>query len=378
MPTLDIYRTLLDLLDGGVPLAVATVLSTEGSTPQRAGAKAVIDATGHLWGTVGGGAVEAEARRVAIEACRSPQPVVFDFQLESQQAEQAGAICGGRMRILVDPTVACHRACYAAAADALTQRRRGVLLTRIHAGPSPDVQIAWLTDDAISQAAGFPGGDAIQSCLQRGRPQRFVESSPTAQPAGEVFVDPVIPRPLLLIAGGGHIGQSLAAQAIAIGFDVIVIDDRPEFADPARFAAGVQTRCGPVAEVLGNEPMTDDTYVAIATRGHQQDAQALAACIRRRPGYLGMIGSRRKVTLLKKHFLKNRLAAEEELDRVFAPIGLDIGAETVEEIAVSIAAQLIAVRRKRIAVYRGLSQFSRQEAAKMGLSPSSAPEGPPR
>ena len=128
---IDIYRKLVDLIDGGVSLAVATVLSTQGSTPQRAGAKAVIDAAGHLWGTVGGGAVEGEARRVAIEACRSQNPVVLDFQLENDDAEQAAAICGGRMRILVDPTVARHRACYAAAADAVAQRRRGVLLTTI-------------------------------------------------------------------------------------------------------------------------------------------------------------------------------------------------------------------------------------------------------
>jgi xanthine dehydrogenase accessory factor len=164
----------------------------------------------------------------------------------------------------------------------------------------------------------------------------------------EAFVDPVIPRPLLLIAGGGHVGQALAAQAITIGFDVTVLDDRPEFADPALFPPAVQTRCGPVAQLLGDEPLTDDTYVVIVTRGHRHDAEALAACIHRRLAYLGMIGSRRKVALLEKHFLEHGLATEEEFARVFAPIGLAIGAETVAEIAVSIAAQLIAVRRKTV------------------------------
>jgi xanthine dehydrogenase accessory factor len=339
----------VDLIDGGVSLAVATILSTHGSTPQRTGAKAVVDAAGHLWGTVGGGAVEGEARRIAIEACRSQNPVVCDFQLENDDAEQSGAICGGRMRILVDPTVVRHRSCYVAAAEAIGQRRRGVLLTTIRKGSLCDVRIEWLTGDAISHGAGFPGGRSIQSCLERERPECFVESSQATEHAVEVFVDPVIPRPLLLIAGGGHVGQALAVEAMQIGFDVTVIDDRREYADPALFPPRVQARCGPVSQQLAEEAMNDDTYVVIVTRSHQHDAEALAACIRRRPAYLGMIGSRRKVALLKKHFVEHGLATEEEFQRVFAPIGMAIGAETVAEIAISIAAELIAVRRKKAA-----------------------------
>jgi xanthine dehydrogenase accessory factor len=348
MQAIDIYRKLVELIDGGGAVAVATVLSTEGSTPQRPGAKAVIDAAGRLWGTVGGGAVEGETLRSGVAACRSQSPVVLDFQLENDDAEQAGAICGGRMRILVDPTVARHRACYAAAADTLRQRRRCVLLTTIHQACPCNVSIEWLAGDAAVQATGFPGGAAIQSCLERGRAERFVENTPAVGAATEVFVDPVVPQPLLLIAGGGHVGQALAAQAITIGFDVVVIDDRPAFCDPALFPPTVQTRCGPVAQLLGDQPMDDDTFVVIVTRGHQHDAEALAACIRRRPTYLGMIGSRRKVALLRKHFVETGLATESEFDRVFAPVGLAVGAETVAEIAVSIAAQLIAVRRKKL------------------------------
>jgi xanthine dehydrogenase accessory factor len=126
---------------------------------------------------------------------------------------------------------------------------------------------------------------------------------------------------------------------------VLVIDDRPEFADPALFAAGVRTRCGRLADEQATLPLDADTYVVIVTRGHQHDAEALAACIHAPVAYLGMIGSRRKVALVRQSFLEDGLATAAELDRVFAPIGLPIGAVSVPEIAVSIAAQLIAVRR---------------------------------
>ncbi len=114
---IDVNQKIVELIDSGAGLAVATVLSTQGSAPQWAGAKAVTDAAGCLWGTVGGGAVEAETQRIAIEACRSRLPVVFEFHLDNDKAAEAGAICGGMMRILVDPTVARHRSCFAAAVE---------------------------------------------------------------------------------------------------------------------------------------------------------------------------------------------------------------------------------------------------------------------
>jgi xanthine dehydrogenase accessory factor len=331
---IDIYRKIVELIDGGQPLAVALVLLAEGSTPQRAGAKAVIDATGHIWGTVGGGAVEAEAQRVAIETCRSQRPVVFDFHMENDDADGSGPICGGMMRLLVDPTPAKHRACYLAAAEALERRQRGALLTAIQSGAQAGVRVEWLAEADTA-----------------GRSIRWDESSAgyleqIADRPGEVFVEPIIPRPLLLVAGGGHVGQALAVQAMQIGFDVTVVDDRPEFADAALFPRGVSVCCGDVPQQIAAHPMNKDTYVVIVTRGHRQDAEALAACIHQRPAFLGMIGSRRKVALMRKSFLESGLATEEEWNRVHAPIGLSIGAVTVPEIAVSIAAELIAVRRK--------------------------------
>jgi xanthine dehydrogenase accessory factor len=151
---------------------------------------------------------------------------------------------------------------------------------------------------------------------------------------------------MLLIVGGGHIGQALARQAILVGFDVVVLDDRPEFTDPALFPEGVATRCGDIREEVEASAIGRDTYIVIVTRGHKHDAEALEACIHAPAAYIGMIGSKRKVALMRQDFIESGLAGEEEFGRVFAPVGLDIGAVTVPEIAASIVAQLIEVRRK--------------------------------
>ncbi len=149
-----------------------------------------------------------------------------------------------------------------------------------------------------------------------------------------------------MIAGGGHVGRAVALEASRVGFHVTLIDDRPEYADAADFPPEICVRCGPVVEQIAACPLDAESFVVLVTRGHRHDSQALAECIHRPLAYLGMIGSRRKVAFVRKNFLESGLATEEDFARVRAPIGLDIGAVTVPEIAVSIVAQLIAVRRK--------------------------------
>ena len=343
---IDVHRKAVELADSGPAFAVVLVLETEGSTPREAGAKAIIDENSDIWGSVGGGKVEAECQRRAIEACKTKRPAIFDFHLEGAAATDDAPICGGTMRILIDPTAAKNRAAYAQAAEAVQKRERGVLLTMLRVSAETDVSAQWLPENAIPLDVPFPGTEAIRSCLASETPQLFVEDSESPAMRLEVFVEPVIPKPLLLIVGGGHIGQALAVQATLIGFDVVVMDDRPEFTNPALFPEGVKTLCGDIAKEMASFPVSDDTYIVIVTRGHKDDAQALTACIHSDAAYIGMIGSRRKVALIRKAFIESGVATEEEFNRVFAPIGLDIGSVTVPEIATSIAAQLIAVRRK--------------------------------
>ena len=204
---MDIHRKVVEFIDSGVSFAAAVVLRADGSTPQKAGARALIDAAGRIFGTVGGGLVEAEARRRAIEACRSKRPDVFDFNLDDAHATDGGPICGGSMRILIDPTAAKDRACHAQATDALRQRRRGVLLTSVHSAPPPEVTtMRWFAEDEIPADAGFPGADAVRCCLAGETPRLFVRDSASSEGGSEVLVEPVVPKPRLLIVDEPMVG----------------------------------------------------------------------------------------------------------------------------------------------------------------------------
>ncbi len=148
----------------------------------------------------------------------------------------------------------------------------------------------------------------------------------------------------LLIVGGGHIGKALAAIGSLCGFVVEVVDDRPEYANAGRFPEARRVTCGRFEEVLADYPIDDATYVVCVTRGHRHDEISLRQVIRKPAAYIGMIGSRRRVGAVLQHLLEEGAPAEA-VARVHTPIGLDIGAETPEEIAVSIMAEIIQVRR---------------------------------
>ena len=343
----DIHRRIVECSDRGIEFAVAVVLRAEGSTPCKAGAKAIIDASGSVVaGTIGGGAAEAEAQRSGVEAIRCGRPRLFDFHLHGEAPEGAEPICGGTMRVLLDPTAARSRPAYADAVAARQQRERGVLLTTVAGSAEPRVTVQFLAESAVPTCCGFPGVEALSAALNREEPQLRVQDSPPAMERLEVLVEPLVPKPRLLIVGGGHVGQAVALQASFVGFEISVIDDRPEFTRPELFPEGTAACCGPVEEQLARYPFSPDTYVVLVTRGHQHDAAALRVSLRQPVAYLGMIGSRRKVLLMREDFLRAGWATAAEFDRVYAPIGLDIGSLTVPEIATSIVAQLIAVRRR--------------------------------
>lgn len=345
----SIHQQIVEFIDAGEPFVVALVLNAaEGSTPQKAGVRAVIDGTGKIWGTIGGGFVEGQAQECAIEACKSGEPVLFDFDLADTYSRDAGAICGGNMRILVDPTAAKNRDFYASVAEAIGKRQRGLVLTTTRTAAHTEVTSQWFAPETVPSDIAFPGADEIRSCIARETPRLFVEPGGGASPTLQVLVEPVIPKPLLVIAGGGHIGQALAIQASLVGFDITVIDDRAEFTDPALFPEGTTTCCEDIPGKISDLATGSDTYIVLVTRGHKLDAEGLEACIHAPVAYAGMIGSTRKVSLIRENFIESGLATKEEFDRVFTPIGLDIGAVTVPEIATSITAELIAVRRKGI------------------------------
>jgi xanthine dehydrogenase accessory factor len=334
----QIYVKIAEFLRAGKKFALAVVMKDAGSTPRKAGTKAIIDEEGSIWGTIGGGLLESDARKLAVAAIASGKPSVFDFKFAGKSAGEDDPVCGGNMRILIDPTPIRWTSVYLRVAQALAERRRGVLQRVINEW---GVATAFYTRGCIKDE-----DDQFIDAVRRASGEGAVYFWHEEQQV-EGLAEPIIPAPLLLIGGGGHVGQALARAAHLVGFDVVVIDDREDFSDPSLFGEGIRCRRGAFRDVLLEFPIDEDTYIALVGRGHKVDGKALLSCLNSPAAYIGMMGSRRKVALVKKEFIDGMLIDEEGWKKIHAPIGLDIGAQTVPEIAASIVAQMIAVRRRK-------------------------------
>ncbi len=347
---MEMYAKALELLAEGRKVSMGTVIDAQGSTPQKAGSQALVDDSGRLWGTLGGGLVEAQGLEMMRKALVDESATVLEVKLDEAYSRTAGPICGGVMRIFCDPQLHRRAAAFRQALAALAAHERGVLITRGLNDDGP-VSTEWVAEETIASRRDFPLAEQLQQPLTNECPCLI-----RSEAGEEVYVEPISAKPRLLIVGGGHVGQAVAFQGIALGFDVTVIDDRESFAQASLFPNGVRARHGDIGQLVQAFPQDHDTYIVLVSKGHRPDAEALEACIHSQVRYLGMIGSRRKIRFLRNHFLEEGLATEEEWNRLHSPIGYDIGAVSVPEIGVSIAAQLVAARRNPAALQSPLSK----------------------
>jgi xanthine dehydrogenase accessory factor len=201
-----------------------------------------------------------------------------------------------------------------------------------------------VVEDCLQALNRFPR-QPVQALYYRTEGERIhrLEAKEDAE-AFEVMVEIVEAPVSLLIVGGGHIGLSLATIGEHVGFSVAVMDDREMYANAERFPMADYVAAGDFTQLLADFPIGRNTYVVMVSRGHKQDETALRAVVARGAGYVGMIGSKRRVSTVLRHLAEEGYPLES-LERVYTPIGFDIGAETPEEIAVSIIAEIIAVRR---------------------------------
>ncbi|REJ94911.1 MAG: XdhC/CoxI family protein [Planctomycetota bacterium] len=339
-------RTLIEKLlkahrEGG-PVAYTALVETRGSTPQKAGAAMLVFPDGSQAGTLGGGCVEAEVKRRALELLADGRPQLLSFQLDHDYGWDDGLICGGRMLMLVDPIRPGDDVTYYEELDRLLQGARGatqaVVIDAERAGLA-DATCVLLDESGTPLAVRGDGGglDAVLSHLRPlvERPRPYVD-------AGVSYL-PHLPRCRLIIVGGGHVGASVAELARQVDFDVWIVDDREEYCNPDRFPQAEKLICGNMEDVLTEIDVTPDTFCIIVTRGHNHDETALLHLAERPARYIGMIGSKRKIRLIFDDLRRSGIS-DEVLERVHAPIGFDIGSQTVPEIAVSIVAELISHR----------------------------------
>jgi xanthine dehydrogenase accessory factor len=321
------------------------VVETRGSTPQKAGAAMLVFPDGGQRGTLGGGCVEAEVKQRALRVLsEGGRPEVLTFCLDDNYGWDDGLICGGRMTVLADPLAAARRAdalAYYRRLRELVEAGRGCTEAVVMAGPTPGCR--YLFDGDGQPAARLADGPAPEAVAGRLTP---LERRPGPSVTQGVAFLPVLPRVTLLIVGGGHVGQAVARLAAEVDFDVWVLDDRAAYAGPDRFPAAKRLIVGDVGDTLrelARGEIGPSVYCIIVTRGHNHDEEALYHLARTPAGYVGMIGSKRKIRLIYED-LAARGVPPEVLAKVHAPLGFEIGSQTVPEIAVSIVAELIARR----------------------------------
>ncbi|MBM3465435.1 MAG: XdhC family protein [Armatimonadetes bacterium] len=359
----DVFTRLSSLAQTERQVVVATIVRAYGSTPREVGAKMVVLENGEFFGTIGGGCGEAEVWQQARRVFRSATPRTVHVDLTEDPDKGGDAICGGRMDVFIDLWGEGDLARVPGIVRLLDEGR-GVSLATVMEAPAgaaaaPGTHVVLSESEPIGSL-----GDALldaqlhrqAEALQRERKSVVAAfpldgGAPTvpaprhgAEGALEVFVEVIERPPVLVIAGAGHCALPLAKMGKLLGFYVIVLDDRPECATRERFPDADEILLGDLEREVEKIPMDRRTHVVLVTRGHKLDEAILRKVVRNPLGYVGMIGSKRRVRAVFRDMERDGFAPEH-LARVSSPIGLDIGAETPEEIAVCILAEVIMARK---------------------------------
>lgn len=338
------YREIRESIADGETVATATVVHTQGSTPREVGAKMIVRPSGDIVGTIGGGCGEAEAWQAATCAIGDGERRTLQLDLTEDVTLDAEMVCGGVMTLFIDVWNEQDTEILKAVSEAFEEKKRLALAIPLSAGQTR-ARMLILSD---GQRVGSLGDETVDSWVaSRGLEALRQGTSLTVTVPGtalDVFVEVQNPPPTLLIAGGGHIAVPLARLGDMLAFRVVVVDDRAAFANEERFPEADEVLAADFVDTLSGYPIDDQTYIAIMTRGHSHDMECLLQVIDSPAAYIGMIGSRRRVKGVFE-LVKERGYSDESLARIHAPIGLDIGARTPEEIALSVMAEVVRARR---------------------------------
>jgi len=341
MADLEVLRTIHRLLREGQRAALANIIKTYGSTPAGVLSKMLVLEDGTAFGTVGGGLIEAQVKKDAADVFKSGALLQKKYKMSHDDID-AGMICGGSVDVLVEPLRISDSEVFKSIVSNSENGLDSVIVTAFKDG-IPESKVAFARDGAGAEVAKF----VSEVFSDEAELRTIVRSdSPVCIERNNVtlFADPVAGLYRLVIFGGGHVSQAVAALAKKTGFHVCVIDDRQEFVSPERFPSADMLINDKFTAVFSNLIFSPKTFIVIVTRGHSFDETTLEHAVKTSAGYIGMIGSKRKVNVVFNRLIE-RGTRPERLAGVFAPMGLDIGSQTVEEIAVSIVAELIKVRR---------------------------------
>lgn len=333
-------------------MALATIIHRVGSAPRAVGAKYLIRADGRTVGSIGGGCVEAEVWQEAQEVIKKDQGKILHFRLTPEDSAGSGLICGGNIDIFLEPLKEDFLKVYQEIKKIQHEGGMAILATLISSeGEIPQGHETKLLIKTSGERLGsLLGEEGFEDEILKQGEKLLSEKKPKilalhkGERKVEVLLEPILSEPTVFLFGAGHISQQLAPLAKKVGFKVVVIDDRGTFANYERFPDADEVIVTEFERSFDQLSIDENSYIVVVTRGHLFDEIVLEQALKTRARYIGMIGSKKKIQTLFEHLLEKGIS-RKDLNRVHAPIGIEIRAETPEEIAVSIVAELIKVRR---------------------------------
>ena len=341
----EVIEETLRLLKKKEPCVLATVVRTKGMTPQKAGAKQLIRQDGSSVGTLGGGCVEGDIWFYAKQMLREKSgPQFRDYYLNEDVAAKDGLVCGGTMYFFIEPFW--QPQAYLQFADEITNAYQigpPVSLATVISGPDEkSLGKKTLIREDGSTLGSLENEKLLAEVIKVGRKLAAFGKNQIVQSddGTEVYVEGFTTPPTLVIMGGGHVGRTIYNLALTLGFRIYIVDDRPEFSNKERFPQAAKTIVGDFENGLDNVPVNFNTFILVATRGHRYDDAATRSAIKTEARYIGLLGSKRKNLMIFRDLLKNGISPDR-IREINAPVGLNIGALTPEELAVSIMAEII-------------------------------------
>ncbi|MCZ6871916.1 MAG: XdhC family protein [bacterium] len=367
----DVFETAIDILNRGGQAAMSTIIASKGSLPMSEKSKMLVTPEGQIIGTVGGGCLEADVWAEARQVMAAGKSSIQKFVLTEKYAGESGLNCGGIVEILTEPLPKQGEELFRAILDLKDTGHRGTLITILTHHPQfpegrrkillcDDGSTVGTLSDPELEAFVTDQGQAVLKSEQFAILDHELRDGTTLK----LFMEPVLPTPTVYVFGGGHVSFFVVRAAKLAGFKVVVIDDRPAFANPERFPEADDTIVMEFDQIKDTFDFGQDDYMVLVTRGHQHDQYILEQVYDCEARYIGMIGSKSKIAKMWKRLVAKGVG-QQYLDRIHAPIGLNIGADTPEEISISVVAELIRERREgRVkTTRRRRSHDRRREAA---------------
>lgn len=340
----NLYAEALRLVNAGEDFSLATVITLDGSAPRSPGAKMIIRKDRSITGTIGGGLLEAKVMDRGVEVIRDRKAAVEDFHLTKADFSGIDMTCGGNLSVLVDYIDAgdpLNRDVFTYLSSSDTDRSVAYLVTRI---PETEEELRSCKHAVLTSGDFFAGFMGADDALLREKVFESDSKYRVVSAGGRRYIcEAANIHHCAYILGAGHVGLKIGELLKYTGFHVTVIDDRADFANAERFPFADRIIVADFEESFSMIDTDKFSYVVIVTRGHAKDEVCLEKALRTEAGYIGMIGSRPK----REGIYKNLMAkgfTQADIDRTHSPIGLPIGAETPEEIGISVAAEIIKVR----------------------------------